>query len=409
MRTVQLATILTVAAVILSACGSSSGDPDPGSPAGDCQVTVTSDISSPTVFSNGPEDCDYFFPGADTVKNYRVTSDMRVEPGTVLRFGENATLYVTAAGSITAQGSAAEPIFFEGEQAVDGYWHGLCFEDNRESWLDHVHVRWAGSAWVPSGSACRGGIAGSYPAGQPVHITNSSVAGSYVSGLSAFNLVLGDFRNNAFFGNREYGVIIEAEQVTRLDVASDYLGADSGAVNAQPFVAAAGHIRSGEHIWSRLNAPYFVPGKDYSYGWDVSTESGVTFVIDAGSELVFGEDAELYIDSGSFGIAGTAESPVVMRGLEESRGWWKGVTIFNSAVILNSVHILSAGGDDLYQGALAFQSIGTDTVGKELRDVFIDGSAGCALVIGHDDLSLFDPLEVTFGDDNEVDSCLPGD
>ena len=407
MRTARTILPLTVTAIMLSACGGNPGGPDAQHPdPGDCRVTVSSDISSPTVFTNGPGDCDYFFPGSDTVQNYRVTSDMRVEPGTVLRFGENATLYVVSGGSLTAVGTAAEPIVFEGAAAVDGYWHGLCFEQNRESRLDHVHVRWAGSTWVPSGSACRGSIAGSYPAGDPVHITNSTVAGSYVSGLSAFNLVLGDFSNNAFYGNREYGVIVEAEQVSRLDVASDYLGADSGAVNGHPFVATAGHIWSGEHIWSKLNAPYFVPGKDYDYGWDISTEPGVTLVIDAGSELVFGEQAELGIDNGLFGLAGLPESPVVLRGLEESRGWWKGVTIFNSAVIMNDVRILFAGADDLFQGALAFQESGTDASGKQLNRVFIDGSAGCALRIDHDDLSLFDPLDVSFGDDNELESCL---
>src|SRR5690625_8034177 len=82
--------------LVLSACGSSTGanpgpgQPDPGDPGGpgtsECRVTVTDDITIPTAFVNGPEECDYFFPGTD--RQYRVTAPVTVEPGTVLRSEE---------------------------------------------------------------------------------------------------------------------------------------------------------------------------------------------------------------------------------------------------------------------------------------------------------------------------------
>ncbi len=413
MRTLASTVSLLTTVALLAACGGNAapgnGDPGPGDPPPptECRETITGDVSVPTVLSNGPEACDYYFPGGD-VANYRVTSDLRVEPGTVVRFGVNAMLYVRAGGSITALGTADSRITFEGEQALDGYWHGVCFQESRESRLEHVDMRSAGKAWAPSGTACKGAIAGMYPGGEPVHILNTTVSGSYASGLSAHDLTLGEFSANAFFGNREYGVTAHATQILRLDAETDYLGANHGAVNGKPFVYAGGHISdtAANHIWLNLNAPYFASSSESDYPASITAADGTTLVVEEGTRLVFDGDSELYVYDGSaVGLGGTPDNPVVLTGLNEERGSWNGVTISNSAAILQNVEILWGGRSDVYTGSLYFVEIGTDTRGKMLDNVFIDGSANCALMIEHEDLSVFDPLDVHFGDDNERDRC----
>ena len=409
-RTVSLLTTLA----LLASCGGNAApgndDPGPGDPppTADCREAISGDLSVPTVLFNGPEDCDYYFPGGD-VANYRVTSDLQVEPGTVVRFGVNAMLYVRSGGSLTAVGTSESKITFEGEQVLDGYWHGICFEENHESRLEFVDIRSAGKAWSPTGTSGKGAIAGSYPAGEAVHIQNTHVSGSYVSGLSAHYLTLGEFANNAFFGNREYGVAAHATQVLRLDAESDYLGADHGAVNGKPFVYAGGHIRDTEepHIWLNLNAPYFASSDEFGYDKSITADGGTTLVIEEGTRLVFEGDSELYVSGGSaLGLGGTPENPVVLTGLDEEPGSWNGVRISNSAAILSNVEILWGGRDDLfYEGSLYFVEVGTDARGKMLENVFIDGSANCALVIEHEDVSVFDPLDVRFGSNNERDRC----
>lgn len=77
----------------------------------------------------------------------------------------------------------------------------------------------------------------------------------------------------------------------------------------------------------------------------------------------------------------------------------------DSAAILEHVDVLWGGRDDYFEGSLVFIEVGDDTTGKELRDVYIDGSKNCALMIWHDDISGFDPLNVRFGSNNEHDSC----
>ena len=371
-------------------------------------MTVTSDLTVPTVLTNGPEDCDYYFPAGD-ITNYRVSSELVIEPGVVLRFGANTMLFVVDQGSITAVGESGSRITLEGEKALDGYWYGICFEENRESRLEYVDVRWGGGQWAPSGTACRGGVAGMYPGGDAVHITNSTITGSYVSGLNVHDMTLGEFEHNAFFGNREYGVNVHASQVRTLDTASDYLGSDSGAINGEPYVYAAGHISDAgaNHVWNDLNAPYFASDDEPDYDDSITVADGTYLIITAGTTMLFEGDSELYVYGGSgLGIAGTADDPVLLAGINETRGSWKGVTISNSAAILENVAILWGGRDDIYAGSLAFVEIGTDARGKELRGVHIDGSANCALRIWHDDRSVFDPLDVTYGEDNEKNSCL---
>lgn len=404
MRTFVEISQCLLAVLLLVSCGGPTSGAQP--PASDCRQTVNDDLSVPTTLVNGPEECDYFFPGGD-VATYRVTSDVRVEPGAVLRFGVNALVLVDDQGSLTAVGEPGARITFEGAEAVDGYWYGICFAVNRESRLGHVDVRWAGAQWTPAGTACRGGIAGMYPGGDAVHIEDTTVSGSYVSGLSVHDLTLGDFADNAFFGNREYGATVDASQVRKLDVGTDYLGSDSGAANGKPYVYAGGHVSDPDspHIWSSLNAPYFASDEE-DYPRHITAADGTTLVIDQGTTIVFDGDSELYVYGGAaIALGGTAENRVVLRGLDEVRGSWKGLTISNGAAILNYVDILWGGRDDIYAGSLAFVEVGTDVNGKELRDVFINGSANCALRIWHGDDSLFDPLDVNYGADNEADRC----
>ena len=414
-------TMPAVLLLLLAACGSSAqsddtgqpGRPDDGGNQTVCRETVTGDLTVPTVLTNGPEACDYWFPsdGSDNT-GYSITSDVQIEAGTVLRFGKDTQLYVENGGSLTATGNEEQRIVFEGAQPVHGYWYGICFVDNRESRLEYVDVRWGGKVWAHLGSNCRGGIAGRYPGStEPVHIVNSTVSGSYANGLSVHDLQLGEFANNAFYDNQAYGVTIEAEQVWKLDADTDYLGADRGAPNAEPFVYTHGHFSDPgvEHIWEALNAPYFNSDeKLHDYGKDIVVHDGTSLVFKPGVTVVFEGDAELYIyGGGGLGMAGTEDNPVVLTGLHASPGSWNGVRISDAAAILENVIIEWAGRDDVYPGSLVFIEVSEDLNGKIVDNVFIDGSKNCAVRVWHDDLSLFQTFNVHYGTNNEIDYCGP--
>src|SRR5690625_7880615 len=130
MKRIRLVVLLCGLTLLLASCGSSSPagggnpDPDPGNPPpsrDECRVTVRSDITIPSRFVNGPEECDYYFPGAEASRiRYSITSAVEIEAGTVLRFGRDAILHMHDGGSLDAIGTEAEGGRFDGGVGVGG-------------------------------------------------------------------------------------------------------------------------------------------------------------------------------------------------------------------------------------------------------------------------------------------------
>lgn len=400
--------------LVLSACGSSTGanpgpgQPDPGDPGGpgtsECRVTVTDDITIPTAFVNGPEECDYFFPGTD--RQYRVTAPVTVEPGTVLRFGRDVILMVTDSGSLMAVGEPDNRIRFEGQLNTTGFWYGICFADNRESRLENVDVVWAGKVYIPSSSSCRGAVSGAISDSEPVHIVNTVVFGSHTNGLNAHDLILGDFRNNAFGGNDDYGVIIDAEQVAKLDRGSDYLGDTLGQANGRPFIHAAGTINTPGEVfeWHTLNAPYVI--EDYSLGYSsgLFIEDTAILVLHEGVDIRFGPDALMSVwDGAGLAAIGTDSAPVVLRGTQDTPGAWPGIWVNTAMLELRNVRIMNAGqAGNIRSAALGIDGV-YDVLPKWINGLHIEGSTACGLDIR--DPSLFEEFENVTYANNAVDYC----
>src|SRR5690625_1561886 len=414
MTRIRLAALLCGLTLLLAACGSSSPsggadpDPDPSNPppsGGECRVTVSTNITIPSRLVNGPEECDYYFPSSDgTRTSYTISSAVEIEPGTVLRFGRDVLIRIDDSGSLQAVGTESEPIIFEGELQVRGFWYGLCFGDNRASRLENVEVRWAGKVLTGFSNQCRGAIGGSGGDSEPLDIVNTVVMGSYTNGLNAHDMVIGEFSNNVFHSNRADGVNAYASNVGKLDAASDYLGTSVGSPNGRPYVYAGGTIDDGDnHVWMNLNAPYFVhSGYTGNYSSNLLVSDGTILVLDAGVRAVFDGNSGISVFRGGFGTAGTPDDPVVLTGLNESRGSWNGISFDSSSVILHNLEVYWGGRDGIYAGSIVFYGA-TDSIPKQLNGVHVDGSANCAINIR--DMELIETFDVSFGSNNEVDLC----
>jgi hypothetical protein len=400
-------TLLSVLTLFLTACGGSSSpntpnNPNnPNTPDGECAVIVTEDITIPSLLVNSPAQCDYLFSG-----DLEVKSSLTVEPGTVVQFDQDARLSIDEAGSISAIGTAEERIVLEGRLEVQGFWYGLCFSDSRASRLEYVDLLWAGKVFTGGSSVCSASIGGVNGNGESVTIKNSFIAGSFTHGLDAQKVPLGEFANNIFANNAEYGVRVDPEQVHKLDAESDYLGTSVNAPNGKPYVYLSGFLEgTGDTlIWRNLNAPYLAE-EDFPYGTGkVNINEAVTITIEAGARFEFGPQSAINLfDGATLQALGTAEAPIVFTGKKETPGAWDGLFFQDSKGVLEYAQVSyggAEGGSVLANGNIILSGVnGSDLT---LRNSTISHSATCGISLGED--STFQNSDNTFSN-NPTDIC----
>lgn len=392
--------------VLLSGCTQPLPDgtlpPPPGGDPTACTYTLTDDVTVPSLMENTPAACDYLVTGDITV-----SSSLSVAPGTVVQFDQDTRLSIAEAGSITAVGTPDARIRFEGRSQVKGFWYGLCFGDNRASRLEYVDILWAGKVFTGGSHVCSAAIGGVNGDGEPVTIKHSLIAGAYTHGLDAQTVPLGEFENNIFADNTEYGVLVSPDQVHKLDAASDYLGTSVGAPNGKPYVFFSGFLKGdGSRVtWRKLNAPYlaedFFP---YDTG-SVILDGPVTVTVEPGARFEFGAGGALnFWDGPSLLALGTAEAPVVFTGKEKTPGAWDGLLFQNAgASVLEHAEVSyggAEGGSLLASGNLIIT--GVDGSDVTVRNSLITHSATCGVSVSED--STFQQSGNTYSN-NAQDLC----
>lgn len=392
MSPLKLAVCL-VLALVMSACG---GQPPPPPGSGDnpppvdnppptnpdtCAVVISGDITIPTRLDKTPNTCDYFVRGG----TIRVRSELAIDPG-VVQFEQDTRLMIDDAGSITAVGTPEARIRLEGQLAVKGSWYGLCFGTNRASRLEYVDILWAGKVWSGGSTACRAAIGGVSGNGEPVSVKHSLIAGAYTSGLDATRVPLGDFENNVFADNTEYGVLVSPENVHKLDAASDYLGASVGRPNGKPYVFFSGFLKGdGSSVtWRKLNAPYYT-GDEFPYGRNVIVDEPITMTIEPGTRFEFGPDRSLnFWDGASLNAIGTPEAPIVFTGKSQVAGSWEGLSFGEAgSSTLENVEVSYGGADGLFAGNIAVYGVYATAL-VTIRNSLITYSETCGILVSAD-------------------------
>lgn len=397
--------VLTVAALtVLSACGGPAG-PDGGGPppSGECAVTITEDITIPTLLTNRGAGCDYLVAG-----DLRVTSSLLIDPGTEIQFAQDTRWRIEDTGSINAVGTQDDQITLRGAVNTTGFWYGLCFSDNRASRFEWVNLLNAGKVWLGGSSVCRAAIGHGSGSGEPIAIVDTLVAGSQTTGLDATQLNLGEFARNIFAANMEFGVRVSADNLVQLDTVSDYLGTSVEAPNAKPYVHLADSSVSdpGEtHVWPRLNVPYFIGDDAFDYHQNVIVTDGTHIKIGPGTTFVFGNEGSLNIwENSTLTALGTEAEPVVFTGLIKEPGSWDGIAISTGAVTFDHVEVSWGGADVFYPANLAIYGVDTSQ-NSFLSNTLFKGSAECGLLV---DTYAFDHVfhdgSLVF-EDNVYDTC----
>lgn len=337
--------------------------PPPTPPAtGECanKLGGVIDITVATVMTNGPAACDYLIDGY-----VNVTSVLNIEPGTVVRFGQDSELRVGPGGVLNSVGTANARIRLEGLNKTKGYWEGVSFGPGaRESRIEYTDIESAGQTGYYKNYAGVSGIDGT------LTFRNNTVSGSYAHGMiipEDDRLTIKSFANNRFFDNVGFGLKVSATQTGVLDAGSDYLG--GAQPNGVPYVKIDWDDVYGSTTWRKLNAPYYVSIALYYKGGLLTVEPGV--------EVVMEDSAVLNIHGGAMRAVGTPQQPIVFRGERPVQDAWDGIDFFYSRSdqnVMKHVRVLHGGGG----GANVFVNHGSSLT---VSDSHIAHSGGWGLCL----------------------------
>ncbi|MEM6925827.1 MAG: hypothetical protein AAF602_02765 [Myxococcota bacterium] len=262
-------------------------------------------IATDTVLRAGPAPVDYI---ADCVVD--ITATLTIEPGVVIEFEANAGLGIYDNGFLDAEGTVEAPIVFRGARDERGFWRGIHTET--DTVLEHVSVENAGSNYV----YCCNEAAAVFAKDGRLSMESTTIRDSGAYGLVLRNAVtLNRYGQNTITGGVDAPVLADFETAGSFDgLASDYSG------NDVDFIDMGTNRVDRSTTLLPANVPYRVEGRVL----DVTD----ALRIEAGVELRMRADAGIGVfDGGSLELAGTEAQPVVIRGEQAVRGFWRGIHV----------------------------------------------------------------------------------
>lgn len=290
-------------------------------------------------------DCDYFEEDRVLTKNpnaavdYIITcvmaarADIKIEPGVVIEFEENAGIYVddfnVTKASLVAKGTAEKPIVFRGTVKAKGFWKGILFDTgSTKNELDNVQILHAGGASFNSNND-KGAVI--LWADSKLKIKNSIISKSLNYGLNAaYGNSLLTLENNIFEDN-DAPVVIHPQHIGAINNTNAYTG------NTKNFVFVESGSFDTPTTWRKVDVPYTILNRSvygYSGGIDVynllTIEPGVLMEFDASTKLNIMELG------GGIKAVGTTADPIIFTAVNKVQNGWIGI-YFNSAHPANEI------------------------------------------------------------------------
>lgn len=277
-----------------------------------------------------------------------VTADVTLSPGVEMRFTQDARLRVAPEGTLNAVGTTDSPIVLRGELEERGYWQGIAFESKSSSnVLEYVELAHGGaSQWNGYGDST--GSIWITEEGK-LRVTNSTLRESgWYALIANSGADIEGFANNSIEDN-ERAINVWGDAAAMVEASNSFTNNEDEnvvrvGIASQTSVDSAG-------AWDALEVPYFISTRMFVYN-DLSFE--------AGADIAVAQDVEILVyPEGTLAMNGTGTDPVVVRGLEDLSGYWKGINYGSTSVnnqIVNA-ELRNAGSSDWYGGGDAFATI----------------------------------------------------
>jgi len=337
-------------------------------------------FSQDRVLKNTSAPVDYIISSVMDISDATIT----IEPGVVIEFKANAGIGVYDNGALKAQGTAGEPIIFRGEQQVRGFWRGIHIESNSlDNVLSHIKISDAGSNYV----YCCNEVATVFLKGgsltyNHVELSNGGSVGFRVTGDNA---TLREVSNNTFTNHTKYPVSGIIEKIAQIvETTSDFSG------NLENYIFIENSDVKNDISLKKGNVPYLI-------------ETGVIDVtrkltIDAGVQIFMEEDAGIGVfDEGALTIDGTSTEPVVMKGIQNVQGYWRGIHIESNSIDNKLTHaIISNAGSNYVYCCNVVATIFLKDGKAALSNLVLESGAGIGIYAGKDvQLDNFEKIQIT--------------
>ena len=277
---------------------------------------------------------------ADTI-TVRKDSFVTVEPGATFEFTENTGLKFRRS-RLHAAGESDAKIRFTGAREVAGIWKGIVLResDSVDNLLEHVVVSYAGGDKF-SGTRPAGVMFDDYHGKSTFEIRHSEFSHSAGYGLYVEQNTDLKFAENTLTKNAEGAARIHPAVVGSLDAASTYSGNEKERVHVP-----GATVKGVEATWAAIDAPYVVEET-------VHFRKDSFLTLPPGVTVKFAENQGLIFRKSKLKASGSAEEPILLTGVREVAGFWRGLLLRETSSIdnvLEHVTVEYAGASQTFDG-----------------------------------------------------------
>ena len=264
---------------------------------------------------------------------------LTIKAGSTLLFSENAGLRVSSEGRLKATGTAENPILFTGEKRIVGSWEGIAFRGSnyQENEIDHAIIEYAGGRYDTDGALQ---MIGNYGSDNRLKLSNTTLRHNKYYGFKfEERSIFGKFENITSTKNGKTAGIVDISVVDQLDTQSDFRG-NLG----EDYVTVEGSGVRKNATWNALSVPLNITNGIYvSNNALLTLNPRITLVVNSGQII-------RVHNSGALKAVGTSKEPILLRGKEETAGYWYGLHFESSNSTNNRLEYLTlqhgGGGSD---------------------------------------------------------------